>query len=352
MKPSIQETFDRLGSLRCVRFASGQVGVVDAAGETVLRLGKFKRVEFAGDGFVKVTTSRVSALSDRGLRALRRDECFDEDENKHIFFVDLKSKQMYGKMPELLRYDDFEIAHIGGFLCTRTERFYEVPGFSTSVWKGKDGLYLSLPFRGEPDEAVVRGMVEVPELLQVCLIKGDERKVYWLLGKFKDGSVLVMDERGGHFHVWLNKLTGKAVWRALGTVNNEAERAKMLLVTNEIEAEVACRLTEEAERRKREADCVRKREMKKSLTAVVPFCIGNKWGLKQEGRIIAPPIYRAIKKPVGRYCVFEQYPTQWGVMAIDGKVEVQPRYQEVVLHRNGRVDLTVTRGKVVTRKLP
>lgn len=55
---------------------------------------------------------------------------------------------------------------------------------------------------------------------------------------------------------------------------------------------------------------------------------------------------------MGRYCVFEQYPTQWGVMAIDGKVEVQPLYQEVVLHRNGRVDLTVTRGKVVTRTLP
>ena len=125
----------------------------------------------------------------------------------------------------------------------------------------------------------------------------------------------------------------------------------MLLVTNDIEAEVACRLTAEAERTKREADCVRQRNMK-SLTAVVPFCIGNKWGLKQEGRIIAPPIYRSIRKPVGRYCAFEQYPTQWGVMAIDGKVEVQPRYQEVVLHRNGRVELTVTRGKVVTRKLP
>ena len=351
MKPSIQETFDQQGRLKCVRFASGNVGVVDDKGEVVLQLNKYKRVEFAEHGFLKVTTSRVSALCDLGLKTLRRDEVFEEDEDKHIFFVDLKSRQMYGKMPELLCFDGFELAHIGGFLCTRTEQFYEVKGDSMSVWKGKNGLYLSLPYDGCPDETTVRKMVEEPNCYQVCLLKGDESKVYWLLGKFKDDSVLVMDAEGIHFYVWLDKQTGEAVWRELGKVNHEADRAKMLLTTNDIEIEVANRLTEEAAIAQKEADCERE-EVIRRLTAVEPFCIGNKWGLRQEGRIIAPPVYRTVQKPVGRYCAFELYPMQWGVMAIDGKVEVEPRYQKVVIHRNGRVDLTIVRGKVITQKLP
>ena len=48
----------------------------------------------------------------------------------------------------------------------------------------------------------------------------------------------------------------------------------------------------------------------------------------------------------------ESYPGIWGVIAVDGKVEVEPRYEDVVIHTDGTVDLTVRPGKVLTKKLP
>ena len=62
--------------------------------------------------------------------------------------------------------------------------------------------------------------------------------------------------------------------------------------------------------------------------------------------------HRSVKTPVGRYCAMESYPGIWGVIAVDGKVEVEPRYEDVVIHTDGTVDLTVRPGKVITKKLP
>ena len=60
-------------------------------------------------------------------------------------------------------------------------------------------------------------------------------------------------------------------------------------------------------------------------------CLRNKWGLRKEGRIVVAPIYRMIKQPVGCYCAFEKNPRQWGVMAVDGQIEVEPRYEQVAI---------------------
>ena len=87
------------------------------------------------------------------------------------------------------------------------------------------------------------------------------------------------------------------------------------------------------------------------LVSVEPFQIGNKWGLRSKGRIMVPPIYRNVQSPVGRYSAVETYPGIWGVIAVDGRMEVEARYEEVELHPDGTVDLTVRRGKVISMKL-
>ena len=340
------EVLDALGDLRCVRFQSGRVGVVDSRGKVLLQLGNAVSLEFAEHGFVKVTTRKAGALCNLFPNATA-----DIHSSGHSFFVDLKSKQMYSQMPELLHFGDFEIAYIGRFLCTRTRQFYEVKSHPSFVWKGKGDLYLSLPYDGMPEGNVINMMLEKPGHIQVCLLKGDERKVYWLLGKFADDSVLVMDSKGVHYYVWLSKQTGQARRRKLGSITNEVESSMMMHAVDDIEIEVENRILKEQEIAKSIAARNRNNDMRK-LKSVIPFCIGNKWGLRQEGRIITPPIYRNITPPVGRYCAFEMYPEQWGVLAIDGKVEVEPRYQEVVIYKNGMVDLTVVRGKIVSKKLP
>ena len=69
------------------------------------------------------------------------------------------------------------------------------------------------------------------------------------------------------------------------------------------------------------------------------------------GRMAVPPIYRTIEPPIGHYCVMEASYGCWGVVAVDGRVEIEPRYEKVVLHDDGTVELTVFKGKVITKKL-
>ena len=78
---------------------------------------------------------------------------------------------------------------------------------------------------------------------------------------------------------------------------------------------------------------------------------GVKWGLKLGERIVVPPHYRNICPPVGGYCAFEENAYQWGLMALDGKVVVEARYQKVEIEGDGTVRLTIIPGKVKTIKL-
>ncbi len=54
---------------------------------------------------------------------------------------------------------------------------------------------------------------------------------------------------------------------------------------------------------------------------------------------------------VGGYCAFEGNACQWGVMALDGKVVVEARYQKVEIEKDGTVHLTIIPGKVKTINL-
>ena len=39
------------------------------------------------------------------------------------------------------------------------------------------------------------------------------------------------------------------------------------------------------------------------------------------------------------------------MIAVDGKVEVEPKYEDVVIHADGTVELTVFNGKTVVMRL-
>ena len=60
---------------------------------------------------------------------------------------------------------------------------------------------------------------------------------------------------------------------------------------------------------------------------------------------MVPSIYRSIDAPVGKYCAVEAYPGIWGVIAVDGKVEIEPRYEKVEIRPDGTVELTGVNGK-------
>ena len=111
MEECIEKVLDTRGALRCVRFASGNVGVVNTQGETKLVVGPFQQLNFAGNGF---------------LRVYNRVENEEGKANEREFFIDMKNGELYTQMPEFVHFGDFEIAVIGGYLCTRTRKLYEV----------------------------------------------------------------------------------------------------------------------------------------------------------------------------------------------------------------------------------
>ena len=325
---------DTRGALRCVRFESGNVGVVTTQGKTKLVVGPFQQLSFADNGFLRVFNGRE-------------------------FFIDMKNGELYAQMPEFVHFGDFEIANICGYLCTRTRKLYEVKAIPAEAWHGKYGLYLSLPYSGEPEEKIKKMMIWPPSRYVVCLLNGDESGVYWKMRVFEDYTLLVMADQGNYFHVKRSARSRsvarpqrkKAVKVFLGQAKNEADRMMIVHAVREIEEQVADYLKKEATKAKREAEKEREQQIA-TLVSAEPFNIGNKWGLRSKGRIVVPPVYRSVKTPVGRYCAMESYPGIWGVIAVDGKVEVEPRYEDVVIHTDGTVDLTVRPGKVITKKLP
>ena len=73
--------------------------------------------------------------------------------------------------------------------------------------------------------------------------------------------------------------------------------------------------------------------------------------MKQNGRIVVPATYRTIQAPVGKYCAVEKYPGIWGVIAVDGKVEIEAKYEGVEIRPDGTVELMLYGGKTIIEKL-
>ena len=357
MEGNIQKVLDTRGALRCVRFESGNVGVVTTQGKTKLVVGPFQELSFAENGFLRVFNRRSSESHQARLNDRVASE--EDEVSGREFFIDMKNGELYAQMPEFVHFGDFEIANIGGYLCTRTKKLYEVKAIPAEAWHGKYGLYLSLPYSGEPEEKIKKMMIWTPSRYVVCLLNGDESGVYWKMRVFDDYTLLVMDDQGNYYHVKRSARSRsvarpqrkKAVKVFLGQAKNEADRMMIVHAVREIEEQVADYLKKEATKAKQEAEKEREQQMA-TLVSAEPFNIGNKWGLRSKGRIVVPPVYRSVKSPVGRYCAMESYPGIWGVIAVDGKIEVEPRYEDVVIHTDGTVDLTVRPGKVITKKLP
>ncbi len=280
MEGNIQTVLDTRGALRCVRFDSGNVGVVTTKGNTKLVVGPFQQLSFAENGFLRVFNGRE-------------------------FFIDMKNGELYAQMPEFVHFGDFEIANIGGYLCTRTKKLYEVKAIPAEAWHGKYGLYLSLPYSGEPEEKIKKMMIWPPSRYVVCLLNGDESGVYWKMRVFEDYTLLVMDDQGNYYHVKRSARSRrvvepqrkKAVKVFLGQVKNEADRMMIVHAVREIEEQVADYLKMESAKAKREAEKERELQMA-TLVSAEPFNIGNKWGLRSKGRIVVPPVYRSVKTPV------------------------------------------------------
>ena len=321
--PQYREVFDVCANRAAVRFGDGRTGVVDGSGTPV------------------VVTDRC-----RKLRFLKGELLYITKDDGNDFYIDLKTNRTYRERPVVFSYGSIELLRVGETFHSRTRKAYiSMQGLH------KDslcfyGFYLKIPdYRVPKSCRLVDPVWSTIFDVFACVLEGDEEEVYWCCGCLEDRSIVVMDGDGCYYHVEKGKRK-----RYIACNAPKAGEADFASVVERLREE-AGRRAENAQRRRKQDEEEKRRKRLEEIKDVLPFRMGVKWGLKWGDRIIVPPCYRNICVPVGGYCAFEENACQWGVMALDGKVVVEARYQKVEIEKDGTVHLTIIPGKVKTIKL-
>ena len=315
--------FDVKGNLAAVRFEDYRTGIVDKEGKIRMKADRYKRMKFLPDDIVAVT-----------------------DKNDKTFYIDLRCNRHYMDKLVVMKFGQIEILRAGRIFYSRTKRVYvNRSGIDRHDFFSR-GFYLLIydPFI-TPEFKYVESMEDSLNKDYVCILENDEESYYRFCGELPDGSIVIADGEGRYYHAEAGKEK-----RYIACLNPETQ-------TENFKAAVS-RLTSEAKERatQKQADKQRTQEKKQkerltTLQNAVPFKSGLKWGLKSGERIIVPPIYRRIQKPIGYYCAMEENPNRWGIIMLDGKVVVEARYMNVEIKDNGTACLTIIPGKTKTVKL-
>lgn len=300
---------------------------------------------------VRLQGMRVRVTDDTGTVVAEPDNCrevkFLKDDlllvrcgANTVFYMDLRNGRRYAVRPRVLRYGSIELLQVNREYCSRTKRAYTnrcgLHPLSV-VWME---YYVKMYDCNVPPccrRMEYGGFFNEP---QVCLLEGDEERVYYLSGVLPDRSIIVMDEEGRYYHV--EKGSEK---RYIACNHPSGPSEDFDVVTAQLQSRAQERMAERQREEEREAEKKRQRIIDDSRDAV-PYQIGAKWGLKTAERVLIPPVYRRILPPVGGYCAYQDGSCQWGVLTVDGRVVIEARYMEVEIDRDGTARLTLVPGKV------
>lgn len=313
--------FDIKDGLAAVKFNDYRVGIVNADGNVRIRLDRYRKIRFLPDDIISV-----------------------EDNADKTFYIDLKSGSLYTERPKVLRFGTVEMLKVGDRYCSRTKHVYKSRSRLGDFDIIPRGFYLRIndkvPCRHEFKP--VDGFHSLLYRDCVCILADDGEDYYWLCGELADGSIVIADEKGNYYHAAAGR---EKQYVASEHPKNKAEDFDTAVPRLLAEAEARAARMREAARRENEQ---KQRKRLADIQDAVPFQSGLKWGLKSGGRVIVPPVYRSIHKPVGNYCAVEASPRQWGVIMLDGKVVVEACYSKVVINSDGTARLTVIPGKEKT----
>ena len=332
--PCYLQVFDIQGDRAAVRLKDRRTAVVNASGEPEIM---FSEPEMSGG-------------HDRRLRFLKGELLAVTGNDGTDAYIDLKTDRTYREKPVVCSYGSMELLKVGETFHSRTRKAY-----ASMRGLHKDslcfyGFYLKIPDYRVPKSCKLADPVWSTVFdVFACLLEGDDEEVYWCCGHLADRSIIVMDGAGKYYHV--GKETEKGTRKRYIASNLPTPGEEDFdTVIKKLKAE-AGRRAEETDRQKRRNEERKRQRRLEEIKDVLPYRMGMKWGLKLGERVIVPPQYRKILPPVGGYCAFEENACQWGVMALDGKVVVEARYQKVEIEPDGTVHLTIIPGKVKEIKL-
>ena len=176
---------------------------------------------------------------------------------------------------------------------------------------------------------------------RVCFLRGDYEHVYWMCATLRCGCIVVMDSKQDYYLVdsYLKKTY-------IGCNNPKNENEDLHIVMPRLGKKYYDEMM--LQEKKKEASEMILLHEKSVAGHVELYQAGKKWGIKVDGRVVVPPLYRSIAQPVGAYCAFEEIPRYWGIMTLKGKVIVDAKYEKVEIHDGGIAVVTDITGKTQT----
>ena len=329
-----REFVDSKGEFAIIKLSDGKMTVVNRQGEQVLEPGDYYDMKLL-DGNILF------------YRHCRKEVCYYDllsgaiiDDGPNVYDV-----------PKVVTLEGWEFIKYGDVYMSRTYEHFSWPYCPSKYDLFNFGDYLIYRYNYLVDSGCQEWyyyeggnglmMKATIDSNRVCFLRGDYEHVYWKCATLRCGCIVVMDSKQDYYLVdsYLKKTY-------IGCNNPKNENEDLHIVMPRLGKKYYDEMM--LQEKKKEASEMILLHEKSEAGHVELYQAGKKWGIKVDGRVVVPPLYRSIAQPVGAYCAFEEIPRYWGIMTLKGKVIVDAKYEKVEIHDGGIAVVTDITGKTQT----
>ena len=329
-----REFVNSRGEFAIIKLPDGKMTVVNRQGEQVLEPGDYHDMKLL-DGNILF------------YRHCRKEVCYYDllsgaiiDDGPNVYDV-----------PKVVTLEGWEFIKYGDVYMSRTYEHFSWPYCPSKYDLFNFGDYLIYRYNYLVDSGCQEWyyyeggnglmMKATIDSNRVCFLRGDYEHVYWMCATLRCGCIVVMDSKQDYYLVdsYLKKTY-------IGCNNPKNENEDLHIVMPRLGKKYYDEMM--LQEKKKEASEMILLHEKSVAGHVELYQAGKKWGIKVDGRVVVPPLYRSIAQPVGAYCAFEEIPRYWGIMTLKGKVIVDAKYEKVEIHDGGIAVVTDITGKTQT----
>ena len=329
-----REFVNSRGEFAIIKLPDGKMTVVNRQGEQVLEPGDY-----------------------RDMKLLDGNILFYRHRRKEVCYYDLLSGAIIDDgpnvydVPKVVTLEGWEFIKYGDVYMSRTYEHFSWPYCPSKYDLFNFGDYLIYRYNYLVDSGCQEWyyyeggnglmMKATIDSNRVCFLRGDYEHVYWMCATLRCGCIVVMDSKQDYYLVdsYLKKTY-------IGCNNPKNENEDLHIVMPRLGKKYYDEMM--LQEKKKEASEMILLHEKSVAGHVELYQAGKKWGIKVDGRVVVPPLYRSIAQPVGAYCTFEEIPRHWGVMTLKGKVIVDAKYEKVEIRDGGIAVVTDITGKTQT----
>ena len=329
-----REFVDSRGEFAIIKLPDGKMTVVNRQGEQVLEPGDY-----------------------RDMKLLDGNILFYRHRRKEVCYYDLLSGAIIDDgpnvydVPKVVTLEGWEFIKYGDVYMSRTYEHFSWPYCPSKYDLFNFGDYLIYRYNYLVDSGCQEWyyyeggnglmMKATIDSNRVCFLRGDYEHVYWKCATLRCGCIVVMDSKQDYYLVdsYLKKTY-------IGCNNPKNENEDLHIVMPRLGKKYYDEMM--LQEKKKEANEMLLLHEKSVAGHVELYQAGKKWGIKVDGRVVVPPLYRSIAQPVGAYCAFEEIPRYWGIMTLKGKVIVDAKYEKVEIRDGGIAEVTDITGKTQT----